>query len=161
MRWRDLVAGGGDGLNTALAWLYVGGIAHSVVQAIVNIVMLRFAIFMAASIVLLAMSIRAARCWCFSPSANVIGIGGASRHRPSPPGIRVRTRRSGGLLGLGRARPTPGNALLSGAPGTTSRPSYRPKLKIATISTSSGSSEECRWNKSPPGKETQSCARGS
>jgi hypothetical protein len=53
--------GGGDGLNTALAWLYVGlQIAHSVVQAIVNIVMLRFAIFMAASIVLLAMSIRAA-----------------------------------------------------------------------------------------------------
>jgi hypothetical protein len=53
--------GGGDGLNTALAWLYVGlRIAHSLVQAIVNIVMLRFAIFMAASIVLLAMSIRAA-----------------------------------------------------------------------------------------------------
>jgi hypothetical protein len=53
--------GAGDGLNTALAWLYVGlRIAHSLVQAIVNIVMLRFAIFMAASIVLLAMSIRAA-----------------------------------------------------------------------------------------------------
>src|SRR6202166_4656986 len=46
-----VLLGGGDGLNTALAWLYVGlRIAHSLVQAIVNIVMLRFAIFMAASI---------------------------------------------------------------------------------------------------------------
>jgi hypothetical protein len=50
---------------------------------------------------------------------------------------------------------------LADAPGTTSHPSYRPKLKIATISTSSGSSEESGWNKSLPGKETQSCARGS
>jgi len=51
----------GTGLNTALAWLYVGlRIAHSLVQATVNVVMLRFAIFMAASLVLLAMSIRAA-----------------------------------------------------------------------------------------------------
>jgi hypothetical protein len=35
-------------------------IAHSLVQAIVNVVMLRFAIFMAASFVLLVMSVRAA-----------------------------------------------------------------------------------------------------
>ena len=56
-----VLLGAGDGSNTALAWLYVGlRIAHSLVQAIVNIVMLRFAIFMTASIVLLAMSIRAA-----------------------------------------------------------------------------------------------------
>jgi hypothetical protein len=56
-----VLLGAGDGLNTALAWAYVGlRIAHSLVQAIVNIVMLRFAIFMAASIVLLAMSVRAA-----------------------------------------------------------------------------------------------------
>ena len=33
---------------------------HSVVQAMINIVMIRFAIFMVASIVLLAMSVRAA-----------------------------------------------------------------------------------------------------
>ena len=49
------------GLNTGLAWLYVAlRIAHSLVQAIINVVMIRFAIFMAASIVLLVMSIRAA-----------------------------------------------------------------------------------------------------
>ena len=53
--------GEGAGLNTSLAWLYVGlRIAHSLVQAILNVVMLRFVIFMAASFVLLVMSIRAA-----------------------------------------------------------------------------------------------------
>jgi hypothetical protein len=51
----------GAGLNAGLAWLYVAlRIAHSLVQAIINVIMLRFAIFMAASIVLLVMSIRAA-----------------------------------------------------------------------------------------------------
>jgi len=55
------VIGEGSGLNAALAWLYVGlRIAHSLIQAIANIIMLRFAIFMAASIVLLAMAGRAA-----------------------------------------------------------------------------------------------------
>jgi hypothetical protein len=53
--------GEGAGLNTALAWLYVGlRIAHSLVQAILNIIMLRFAIFMAASVVLLVITVRAA-----------------------------------------------------------------------------------------------------
>ena len=53
--------GAGKGLNTSLAWLYVGlRVAHSLIQAIVNVVMLRFAIFMAASFVLLVMSVRAA-----------------------------------------------------------------------------------------------------
>jgi hypothetical protein len=53
--------GAGEGLNTSLAWLYVGlRVAHSLIQAIVNVVMLRFAIFMAASFVLLVMSVRAA-----------------------------------------------------------------------------------------------------
>jgi hypothetical protein len=51
----------GASLNAALAWLYVGlRIAHSLVQALINVVMIRFAIFMAASLVLLVMSIRAA-----------------------------------------------------------------------------------------------------
>ena len=55
------LVGAGEGLNTGLAWLYVGlRIAHSLVQATVNVVMLRFAIFMAASFVLLVMSVRAA-----------------------------------------------------------------------------------------------------
>jgi hypothetical protein len=46
----------GSGLNTGLAWLYVGlRIAHSLVQAI-----LRFTLFMAASLALLVLTIRAA-----------------------------------------------------------------------------------------------------
>jgi len=44
-----------------MAWLYVAlRVAHSFIQATINIVMLRFLIFMAATLVLLAMSIRAA-----------------------------------------------------------------------------------------------------
>lgn len=53
--------GADAGLNTGLAWLYVAlRVAHSLVQATINIVMPRFAIFMAATLVLLVMSIRAA-----------------------------------------------------------------------------------------------------
>jgi len=53
--------GAGDGLNATLGWLYVGlRIAHSLVQAIINVVIIRFAIFMAASLVLLVMTVRAA-----------------------------------------------------------------------------------------------------
>jgi hypothetical protein len=48
-------------LNAGLAWLYVAlRVAHSLVQAMLNIIMLRFAIFMAATLVLLVMSLRAA-----------------------------------------------------------------------------------------------------
>jgi hypothetical protein len=53
--------GAGAGLNAGLAWLYVGlRIVHSVVQATINLVPLRFAIFMVASVVLLVLSVRAA-----------------------------------------------------------------------------------------------------
>jgi len=53
--------GDGGALNTRLSWLYVSlRIAHSLVQALINIVMLRFTIFMVASLVLLVMSVRAA-----------------------------------------------------------------------------------------------------
>jgi len=53
--------GAGDGLNLGLAWCYVGlRIVHSLVQALVNIIMLRFAIFLVASVVLLVMALRAA-----------------------------------------------------------------------------------------------------
>jgi hypothetical protein len=53
--------GADGGLNVGLAWLYVVlRVAHSLVQAIVNVVMIRFALFMAASLVLLAMALRAA-----------------------------------------------------------------------------------------------------
>lgn len=49
------------GLTAVLAWLYVGlRVAHSLVQATVNIVTLRFALFIAASLVLLTMTVRAA-----------------------------------------------------------------------------------------------------
>jgi len=51
----------GAGLNAALAWLYVAlRVVHSLVQATVNVILLRFAIFMLASVVLLVMAIRAA-----------------------------------------------------------------------------------------------------
>ena len=53
--------GQGDGLNDILAWLYVAlRVAHSLVQALINIVAIRFGIFMAGSLVLLALSLRAA-----------------------------------------------------------------------------------------------------
>lgn len=53
--------GAGDGLNLALAWAYVGlRIVHSLVQALINVILVRFSIFMAASLVLLALSLRAA-----------------------------------------------------------------------------------------------------
>jgi hypothetical protein len=48
-------------LNTSLAWAYVGlRIAHSLAQAIVNIIIIRFALFVAASAVLFVLTIRAA-----------------------------------------------------------------------------------------------------
>ena len=51
----------GGGLNLVLAWLYVGlRVAHSLVHALINVVVLRFAVFMAASLVLLLLSVRAA-----------------------------------------------------------------------------------------------------
>jgi hypothetical protein len=53
--------GAGEGSNLFLAWTYVGlRIVHSLVQALVNIIMVRFSIFMVASLVLLVMSVRAA-----------------------------------------------------------------------------------------------------
>ncbi|MBU1326123.1 MAG: MAPEG family protein [Alphaproteobacteria bacterium] len=55
------VAGSGGGLNLWLAWAYVGlRIAHSLVQALVNLIVLRWALFMAATLVLVALALRAA-----------------------------------------------------------------------------------------------------
>lgn len=52
--------GQGDGVNLAIAWAYVGlRIAHSLVQATVNVVRWRFLLFSAASIALLMLTIRA------------------------------------------------------------------------------------------------------
>ncbi len=53
--------GQGEGLNLILAWAYVGlRCVHSLVQALVNVVLVRFAVFMAGSLVLLALTVRAA-----------------------------------------------------------------------------------------------------
>jgi hypothetical protein len=55
------VAGGGDGLALWLAWAYVAlRVVHSLVQALGNVIVVRFAVFMVASLVLLALSFEAA-----------------------------------------------------------------------------------------------------
>jgi hypothetical protein len=55
------IAGLGDGINAQLAWAYVGlRVVHSLVQATVNRVMIRFLVFALASLVLVAMIINAA-----------------------------------------------------------------------------------------------------
>lgn len=54
------VAGAGDGLNVALAWAYVAlRVVHSLIQVLINRVMVRFAVFTLSSLVLLALAIRA------------------------------------------------------------------------------------------------------
>jgi hypothetical protein len=51
----------GSGLNAGLAWAYVAvRIAHSLVHALINKVLIRFALYALASLVLLLMTIRAA-----------------------------------------------------------------------------------------------------
>ena len=55
------LVGQGDGLNAWLAWGYVAlRIVHSLVQATVNAIMVRFGIFMLSSLVLVALAIHAA-----------------------------------------------------------------------------------------------------
>ena len=55
------LAGAGDGLNAGLAWAYMAlRVVHSLVQALGNVILARFAVFMAGSVVLLALSVRAA-----------------------------------------------------------------------------------------------------
>ena len=55
------IIGQGDGLNATLGWAYVGlRVVHSLVQATVNRVMLRWAIFMLSSLVLIALIVHAA-----------------------------------------------------------------------------------------------------
>jgi len=53
--------GQGDGLNLQLAWGYVGlRVTHSLVQALVNKIELRFSLFALGSIVLMVLTVRAA-----------------------------------------------------------------------------------------------------
>ena len=54
------VAGLGAGLNLWLAWGYVAiRVVHSLVQALGNVIMVRFSVFMLGSVVLLALAVRA------------------------------------------------------------------------------------------------------
>ncbi|MCT2558291.1 MAPEG family protein [Tsuneonella sp. YG55] len=55
------IIGQGDGINAAIAWIYVGlRIVHSLVQAIFNKVVVRFSLFMLSMIALLALVLHAA-----------------------------------------------------------------------------------------------------
>ncbi|HSW11912.1 MAG TPA: MAPEG family protein [Solimonas sp.] len=55
------VAGDATMASLALAWTYVGmRVLHSLVQVLVNIIQLRFALFFLSSLVLLALTLRAA-----------------------------------------------------------------------------------------------------
>jgi hypothetical protein len=54
------LAGEGHGLNLVLAWAYVGlRVVHSLVQALGNVIIARFSVFMIASLVLLVLAVRA------------------------------------------------------------------------------------------------------
>lgn len=54
-------AGHGEGINVTLAWAYVGlRVVHSIVQATVNRVAVRFVLFALSSLVLAALIVRAA-----------------------------------------------------------------------------------------------------
>ena len=54
-------AGQGDGPNAWIAWGYVGlRVVHSLVQATVNLIMLRWAVFMVSSLLLVALTLHAA-----------------------------------------------------------------------------------------------------
>ena len=55
------ITGQGDGANAVLGWLYVAvRVIHSLVQATVNKVTLRFVLFVASSLILAALIVRAA-----------------------------------------------------------------------------------------------------
>ncbi len=55
------IIGQGDGLNAQLAWAYLGlRVLHSLVQATVNKVIVRFAVFVLSSLVLAALILHAA-----------------------------------------------------------------------------------------------------
>ena len=55
------IVGQGDGLNAQLGWAYVAlRVIHSLVQAIINKVVVRFALFALSSLVLIALIVKAA-----------------------------------------------------------------------------------------------------
>ena len=59
------IAGAGDGPNATIAWIYVAlRIAHSLVQALWNRIMVRFLIFVVSSLTLICLIYHAARAVC-------------------------------------------------------------------------------------------------
>ncbi|HEU4820820.1 MAG TPA: MAPEG family protein [Qipengyuania sp.] len=55
------IIGQGDGLNATIAWIYVGlRVAHSIWQATINRVMVRFALFVLSMLALIALVLHAA-----------------------------------------------------------------------------------------------------
>jgi hypothetical protein len=55
------IVGQGDGLNAQLGWAYVAlRVIHSLIQATVNRIMVRFSVFMLSSLVLLALVVHTA-----------------------------------------------------------------------------------------------------
>ncbi|MDI1326388.1 MAG: MAPEG family protein [Brevundimonas sp.] len=55
------LVGQGEQLNLWLAWAYVAlRVTHSLIQALVNAIPVRFAVFMAASVVLIVLAVRTA-----------------------------------------------------------------------------------------------------
>ncbi len=59
------LCGHGDGLNLTIAWAYVGlRIAHSLVQATVNRIIIRFPLFALSSLCIIALVVRAALVVC-------------------------------------------------------------------------------------------------
>ena len=56
-----VLLGAGTGLNTTLAWGYVGlRVVHTIVQTLWNAILVRFGIFMVSSLLLVALVVRAA-----------------------------------------------------------------------------------------------------
>jgi len=54
------LAGEGDGVNALLAWAYVGlRVVHSLIQATVNVIVYRFAVFMLSSLALAGLTVHA------------------------------------------------------------------------------------------------------
>ncbi|MFN3433443.1 MAG: MAPEG family protein, partial [Sphingomonas sp.] len=55
------LSGTGDGINAAIAWVYVAlRVAHSLVQATTNRVLHRFMLFLASTLALAALTLHAA-----------------------------------------------------------------------------------------------------
>lgn len=56
------LVGQGDGSNLTLAWIYVGlRVVHSLVQSLINKIEIRFTLFFLSSLVLIALTVNAAR----------------------------------------------------------------------------------------------------